>query len=134
MKTLAMLVAASAGIALSGAALAATGGAYVSQTGGATIYAPNTWYTTNFPIVGTVPSTAEVRSVSWSYSVGTIPSGGTFIAYLCHGSTSYCINVTSFQSGSTSLFSGRPATTAFFLYYGISTSSSTIAPQGGALS
>jgi flagellar protein FlhE len=131
MKKIATCVALISGVILSGVALA-VGGSYVSTAAGATIYAPNYWYTTNFPIVGSVLPNAELTTISWSYSVGTIPSGGTFQAYLCHGSTSACLDVTSWRSGSTSAFAGRDAATAFFLYYRINRSSSFAPVAGGS--
>lgn len=110
-----------AGVALCAAGtVAQAAGAYVSNAVGANITTPNTWFRTNFPIVGSPPPAGStVSSVSWNYGIGTIPSGGTFAARLCHGTTLSCIDVTNVKSGSSSVFAGRPATSAFFLEYRI---------------
>ncbi|MDR3300317.1 MAG: flagellar protein FlhE [Candidatus Accumulibacter sp.] len=90
------------------------------------------WYTTNFPIVGDVPpANAKVSNVPYYYTVGTIPSGGTFTAYLCQGNTNTCFNVTNARSGTISAFSGYPANVPFFLMYRIDRSSSFAAVNGG---
>lgn len=102
------------------ASVAHASGAYVSNVPGANITSPNSWFSTNFPIVGsTPPNGSTVSSVSWSYGIGTIPAGGTFVAQLCHGTSSNCIDVSNMKNGTTSAFSGRPATTRFFLQYRI---------------
>jgi hypothetical protein len=119
-----------AGITLGGAVLAASGGSYSSTAVGPTIYSANYWYVTNFPIVGsTPPSDAAVYLVPWSYTVGTIPAGTTFVAQLCHGSR--CLDVSNSRSGNTSFFEGESAAVPFHLQYRINKSSGTIPPVSG---
>jgi flagellar protein FlhE len=113
----------------------AAGGSYGSNATGATIYSPNVWYSTNFPVLGNPPSASRVNpSVSWSYSIGTIPSGGTFIAYLCHGSINTCYNVTNIRTGQTNAFNtdGVSASAGFFLYYKINRSTAFAPVYGGS--
>ena len=106
-------------------------GSYVSNANGANILAKDTWYTTNFPVVGAAPgSSARLSTVSWSYNIGTIRPGLTFVARLCQGTTLACIDVSNAKSGSTTAFSNRSAATPFFLEYRVNGSTSFIPLYG----
>lgn len=109
-------------------------GAYSSTATGPTIYAPNLWYTTNFPVIGSPPASSKTNSVVWSYIIGPAPTGSSFVAYLCHGSTATCINVTDRKSGSTTDFmnDGISANTKFFLYYKIDHNKAFPSVYGGS--
>ncbi|WP_354411405.1 flagellar protein FlhE [Marinobacterium sp. MBR-111] len=109
----------------------ASSASYVDSSPGAAIYSPNTWYQTNFDVLGNPPSDSSVTSVSWQYASRSIPPGGTWVAWLCHGTTSACINVSTLSSGSSEAFRGRSAATKFFLIYGIGSSSSFAPVYGG---
>lgn len=104
----------------------AASGSYSNSVPGATVYAPNTFYTTTIPVLGSPTPNSRAKSVYYSYGLGAIPSGGTLEAYLCHGTTSNCVNVSSSRSGSTTAFAtdNRSATIPFFFYYRIVRSSS----------
>lgn len=89
-------------------------GAYSSFAVGETIYSKNFGYQTNFPIVGSPPA-STINNVSYSWGLSYYPAG--LVVYLCHGSTSACLNITNSRSGTTSAFSLRSPQTPFFLYY-----------------
>ena len=103
--------------------IAYAAGSYVSSASGETIYSPNVWYQTNFDVLGNPPSTSKITNVSWKYASRSMPSGGTWVANLCHGTTSSCINVSSLSSGSSTFFNNKSAATKFFLVYGIQSGS-----------
>ena len=100
-------------------------GAYVSDKVLVTINRPNTWFRTDFPIVGpSLPSTARINSISWKYDLGAVPAGGTLQAQICHGTTLACQDITAMKSGTTNYFQNKPATTPFFMQYRINRTSS----------
>ncbi|GFM65807.1 flagellar protein FlhE [Pseudomonas lijiangensis] len=114
---------------VAGSAIAA-GGAYSGNAVVSPTYSSNLWNTTNFPILGAPPASGRITSISWNYSIGTIPANATFTAYLCQGSTNACINVTSMRSGVTQAFNNRAPNQAFFLYHQIYRSG-TFSPVSG---
>lgn len=105
----------------------ATPGAYSSFAVGKTIYSKNYGYQTDFPIVGSPPA-STINNVSYSWGLSYYPSG--LVVYLCHGSTSACLNITNSRSGTTSAFSTRNPQTPFFLYYYVN-GTGTMAPAYG---
>ncbi|MFP1780148.1 flagellar protein FlhE [Lonsdalea quercina] len=97
---------------------------YSSSAQGIVIYSPNFSYTTNFSIPSSAifPSNAKINKVDWKYSIGwNIPSKATFIAWLCHGDDSTCLDVTRIKSGTTTFFNtdGKKPNTPFYLAYRI---------------
>ncbi len=109
----------------------AVDGSYVSNATGANILTANTWYRTNFPLSGGVPpTTAKVTSINWQYNIGMIPSGGTFVAQLCHGTTLNCIDISTAKNGSTTAFANRNASIAFFMQYRVNRTSAFPALYG----
>jgi hypothetical protein len=71
----------------------AASGAYGSSAVAPTIYSKNIWYNVTFPISGSVPSTATVTNVyyTWNYS-SPRPTG--FLVYLCNNGGTICFDVT----------------------------------------
>jgi hypothetical protein len=102
MKLNAMLyssVLAAAGMLFVAQNVSAADGGYGSSVGAPTISAKNYWYIATFPVVGTVPSTAKVGRVnySWDYSYPR-PSGLQVL--LCNSTGANCKDVTNSGSGS----------------------------------
>jgi hypothetical protein len=64
----------------------------------------------------------------WSWGFSYKPSG--LITYLCHNTTSACINVTSLQSGSTTSFAGLYANQPMIYAFGVA-GSGTMTPAYG---
>ncbi|WP_374005031.1 flagellar protein FlhE [Pseudomonas cichorii] len=90
------------------------------------------WNTTNLSTLSTAPADGKINSISWNYTIGSIPANATFTAYLCQDNTSSCINVTSLRSGSTPAFNGRSANGRFFIYHQIYRSTSFAPVSGGS--
>ncbi|MFP1882930.1 flagellar protein FlhE [Lonsdalea quercina] len=103
---------------------------YYSEVSAKDIYSPNFWNVTNFTIPSSVkfPSNARLNDVRWKYTIsGRIPTQGTFIAMLCHGDNSTCLDVTHEQVGTTTAFNydgKNPATVPFYLMYRVNSRSS----------
>lgn len=87
----------------------ANSGAWANQGGGPAIYSKNMYYYLQINPSGSIPANATITSVSWSWGLSYRPTG--LITYLCHDTTSACIDVTktNSQSGSTSSFYNRAA-------------------------
>lgn len=80
----------------------ANSGAWANQGGGPAIYSKSMYYYLQINPVGVIPANATITSVSWSWGLSYKPAG--LLTYLCHDTTSACIDVTNLQSGSTSSF------------------------------
>lgn len=111
-------------------ASAATSVAYNSIASTAMrVSAPNTWYTSNFPIPagGVVGTNPAISIVYYSYSLGQVQVGskGTLTVQLCQGSTVNCTDISAAKSGSTTVFKGKSPSAPFFLYYMVSSSKAT---------
>ncbi|MBX8540599.1 flagellar protein FlhE [Pseudomonas cichorii] len=109
----------------------AVGGGYAKEANIKPTYSTNQWNTTTIPILGTAPTSGKITFISWKYTIGAIPTNATFNAYLCHGDTNSCIDVTSLKSGSTNFFANRSPSKEFFLYHRISRSTSFAPVTGG---
>ncbi|WP_183142186.1 flagellar protein FlhE [Pseudomonas cichorii] len=119
-------------LAVVGSNAFAVGGGYSREVNVPPTFSTNQWNTTNFPILGTAPASGKITFISWRYTMGPIPANATFNAYLCHGDTSSCIDVTSLKSGSTTFFANRSPDKTFFLYHRIYRASSFAPVTGGA--
>lgn len=106
-----------------------SGGAWSNSAGGPTIYSKNIYYYLQLNPVGSIPATATVTSVVWSWGLSYKPSG--LVVYLCHDTTSACINVTSLQSGSTTSFSGRLANKKMIYAFAVAGSGTLSPPAYG---
>lgn len=111
-------------------ASAATSAAYSSLASRAMLVsAPNTWYTSNFPIPvdGVVGTNPAISIIYYSYSLGQaqVGSKGTLTVQLCQGSTVNCTDISAAKSGSTTAFKGKSPSIPFFLYYKVSSSKAT---------
>ncbi|WP_432741305.1 flagellar protein FlhE [Methylobacter sp. G7] len=107
----------------------ANGGAWANSAGGPTIYSKNIYYYLQLNPVGSIPATATITSISWSWGLSYKPAG--LIVYLCHDTTSACIDVTSLQSGSTSSFINRPANKKMIYAFGVAGSGTLYPPAYG---
>lgn len=96
----------------------ASGGAWANSAGGPTIYSKGIYYYLQLNPVGTIPATATITSVVWSWGLSYKPTG--LISYLCHDTTSTCINITTRASGSDTSFNGRFANKKLIFAYGVS--------------
>lgn len=107
----------------------ATPGSYSSFAVGKTIYSKNIGYQTDFPIVwvGTPPA-STINNIGYSWGLSYYPAG--LVVYLCHGSTSACLDITNSRSGTTSVFNSRNPQIPFFLYYYVN-GSGTMSPAYG---
>ncbi|MBD8186786.1 flagellar protein FlhE [Pseudomonas viridiflava] len=110
----------------------ATSGSYSGTGVVQPTYSSNLWNTTNFPVLGNPPVSGRISTVSWNYTIGAIPAGATFTAYLCQGDTNSCIDVTSQRSGSTTAFTNRAPNQSFFLYHRIYRTTSFSPVSGGS--
>lgn len=99
-----------------------TGGAWTNSAVGPTMYQKGIFYYLNLLPVGSVPATATITSVVYSWGLSYKPAG--LITYLCHNTTSACLNVTSVQSSSTTAFNGLAANKKMIFAFGVSGSGS----------
>lgn len=107
----------------------ASGGAWANSAGGPTLYNKGVYYYLQLNPVGSIPATATITSVVWSWGLSRYPTG--LIVYLCHDTTSACINVTSTGSGTTSSFNGRLANKKMIYAFGVAGSGSVSPPAYG---
>lgn len=93
-------------------------GAYSSTTVGPNVYSKNYIYTSTFYPVGSFPPGSAIggNGISWNYSTSYRPAG--FEAYLCWDSTyQECLNITNYQSGTSTAFNGRTPNHSFVLVH-----------------
>lgn len=94
----------------------ATAGAWSNSGTGPSLYNKGYWYYLRLNPIGTIPATAKITSVTWNWALSYKPAG--LLVYLCHDTTSFCGNVTSYGSGTTTLFQNRAANKAMiFAFY-----------------
>lgn len=103
----------------------ASGGAWSNSAGGPTLYNKGVYYYLTLNPVGSIPATATITSVVWSWGLTSYPTG--LVVYLCHDTTSACINVTSSGSGSTTSFNGLLANKKMIYAFGVA-GSGTVSP------
>ncbi|MCU5773032.1 flagellar protein FlhE [Erwiniaceae bacterium BAC15a-03b] len=101
------------------AAAANSGSSMAILHGAMSVGVANNIYKNNFVLNSAPLPQATVTKVFWNYSLAQsqIPAGGTLQVYLCQGSTSNCVDISSAQNGTTSYFSGKVAQMPFYLYY-----------------
>jgi flagellar protein FlhE len=105
-----------------------SGGAWANSAGGPTIYSKGIYYYLTLNPVGSIPATATITSVVWSWGLSYMPTG--IVSYLCHNTTSVCINVTTRLSGSDTSFYGLPANQPMIFAYGVA-GTGTMSPAYG---
>ena len=91
----------------------AAGGAYVSNAVLKNITIKNTYFITDFAIVGVPPSTGKITTVNYTWSYATKPTG--LAVYLCQSGTNYCANVTTKATGSLTSFANYSPTNKFYI-------------------
>lgn len=72
-------------------------------------YAGTEYQSPDIPPVGSVPSTATIYQVSWTYSLSGTPVGQR--VWICDSVN--CLEITGSTSGTTTYFNGHPANTDF---------------------
>lgn len=123
-KYFSILIKIMACVLMLGSLQAYAGKGYSSQVAGTTIYSPNFWNVSDFKIPSSAlfPSNAKITNVEWKYSINwNIPAKATFVAWLCHGDNSHCIDVTRSKVGATTFFNsdGKKANIPFYIMYRI---------------
>ena len=106
-------------------------GAWVNSGVGPSIYSKNLYAYLYLKPLGTIPSTAKVSTIYWTWGLSYRPSG--LLVALCHDTTGSCINVTSWGSGSTTLFSGRAANKQMIFAFLVSGSGTLSPPVYGKM-
>jgi hypothetical protein len=91
----------------------AAGGAYVSNAVLKNITIKNTYFITDFAIVGVPPSTGKITTVNYTWSYATKPTG--LAVYLCQYVTNACVDVTTRATGSTTYFANKSPTNKFYI-------------------
>lgn len=86
---------------------AQTAGAWESVGSGPGLYSRGLWYDLALRPTGTLPSTARVTTVHWSWRLSRIPAGLQVL--LCWVRTQHCMNISARQSGGTRAFAGLRA-------------------------
>lgn len=99
-------------------------GAWANSAAGPSLYSKGIYYYLNIYPVGSTPSTARISNVSYTWGLTYKPAG--LIVYLCHDTTSYCTNVTSSGTGTTSVFSGRYANRKMIFAFGVAGSGAVL--------
>ena len=95
-----------------------TGGAWTKSAVGPTMYQKGIFYYLHLSPIGSVPATAVITSVVYNWALSYKPAG--LITYLCHNTTSACLNVTSIQNSSTTAFNGLAANKKMIFAFGVS--------------
>lgn len=103
-------------------AKASAGGAWSNSATGPTLYTKGQYDTISLKPVGTIPSTAKINTVYYTWSLSSKPVG--LSVFLCYKDQSYCSNVTKAQSGSTTVFSGKAANQPLMFVFSVSGSGS----------
>ena len=109
----------------------ANAGSWSNNAAGPTLYSKGVFYYLNLNPVGAIPSNATITSVVWNWGLSYKPSG--LIVYLCHETTSSCINITNYQSSSTTTFNGRLANKKLIYAFGVSGSGALSPPAYGQM-
>ncbi|GEM_PF-1605738 len=111
---------------------ALSSGAWSNSAAGPTIYSKNIWYLLSLNPVGTIPSTAKITSVSWTWALSTYPSGLTVgLCWKTNLTGGKCGDVTSQKSGSTSSFFAGLAANQKMVFEFIVQGSGTMSPDYG---
>lgn len=100
-------------------------GAWSNSGVGPSLYSKGIWYYLNLYPVGSIPATATITSVSYSWGLSYRPSG--LLVYLCHDTTAFCANVTNIASTTTTAFNGRSADRKLIYAFGV-TGSGAVSP------
>ena len=105
-------------------------GSWANSAAGPTIYSKNWSYYLQLNPVGVIPPTATIQSVYYSWGLSYKPTGLSVL--LCQNSISDpCVDVTNFQSGSTTGFNGRLANKKLIYSFRINGSGTLSPPAYG---
>lgn len=107
----------------------AASGAYGGSAVAPTIYTKNNWVYSQFSIAGSIPSTAIVNTVYYSWSYASSPAG--LLVYLCNNTGSKCRDVTSAGSGSVNFTSDALPANLPLRLYGRVNGTGTMSPLYG---
>lgn len=91
-------------------------GAWYDAGVGPTISHKGIWYTLQLSPSITIPMGATITLVSWSWDVNGYDPG---LVVAFGNPTSGYYNVTSYQTGTTTVFNGINANTSFYFYFGV---------------
>jgi hypothetical protein len=104
------------------------GGAWANSGVGPTLISKNIQYKLTINPVGLIPNPAPITSVNFSWGLSSYPAG--LSVFLCRGTTTSCVNVTSLRSGSTTAWAGLSANSPFLFVFQVTGTGGMTAAYG----